>query len=246
MKVQVVGECCIDVYVYGRCLRLSPEAPVPVFTPTRTLECPGMAGNVLANLRALGVEACLYGNNETLRKTRYVEETRNHCLLRVDEEGDLTPFNWAIDRDVPLVVSDYNKGFLLERDLDLVKLPPLSFLDTKKPLGFWCGKFTFIKINEHEYGKSQAFIAANPWLEPKLIVTHGSRGCSYNGTHYEVEPAQVLDVTGAGDTFFAAFIASYLAHTDPWRALQFANACARQVVQKRGTTVVCPEQAALL
>ena len=28
----VIGDICEDVYVYGSCNRLAPEAPVPVFT----------------------------------------------------------------------------------------------------------------------------------------------------------------------------------------------------------------------
>jgi hypothetical protein len=40
MKITVIGELCTDVFVYGDTLRLSPEAPVPVLTPTFTEENP--------------------------------------------------------------------------------------------------------------------------------------------------------------------------------------------------------------
>ena len=31
LNVLVIGDYCIDQFSYGSCLRLSPEAPVPVF-----------------------------------------------------------------------------------------------------------------------------------------------------------------------------------------------------------------------
>ena len=33
MKVLVVGDSCEDVFDYGKCTRLCPDAPVPVFIP---------------------------------------------------------------------------------------------------------------------------------------------------------------------------------------------------------------------
>ena len=55
MKILVIGDSCTDVFVYGTCKRLCPEAPIPVFNPSRTITNQGMAGNVVDNLRALGV-----------------------------------------------------------------------------------------------------------------------------------------------------------------------------------------------
>ena len=44
MKITVIGELCRDIFIYGKSNRLSPEAPVPVFTPLYNEENPGMAG----------------------------------------------------------------------------------------------------------------------------------------------------------------------------------------------------------
>ena len=33
MTILIVGDSCIDVFIYGEITRLSPEAPVPVFNP---------------------------------------------------------------------------------------------------------------------------------------------------------------------------------------------------------------------
>ena len=51
MKITVIGELCEDIFVYGETKRLSPEAPVPVFNPFYTDKNPGMAGNVVENLK---------------------------------------------------------------------------------------------------------------------------------------------------------------------------------------------------
>ena len=53
MKVLVIGELCVDRFIYGVIKRLSPEAPVPVLNPVEITENNGMAGNVFSNLNAL-------------------------------------------------------------------------------------------------------------------------------------------------------------------------------------------------
>ena len=53
LKVLVIGESCIDKFVYCDIKRLSPEAPVPVLNPIETTCNLGMAGNVVANIQAL-------------------------------------------------------------------------------------------------------------------------------------------------------------------------------------------------
>jgi bifunctional ADP-heptose synthase (sugar kinase/adenylyltransferase) len=56
MKVLIIGETCVDKFIYCEAKRLSPEAPVPVLTPIKTIKNQGMAGNTLANIRALAPE----------------------------------------------------------------------------------------------------------------------------------------------------------------------------------------------
>ena len=59
-KILVIGELCIDRFVYGDTKRLSPEAPVPVFNPIETIENKGMAGNVVENVKSLYETAKYY------------------------------------------------------------------------------------------------------------------------------------------------------------------------------------------
>lgn len=53
--ILVAGDMMLDRFVHGDVNRLSPEAPVPVLTITGETHMPGGAGNVVANLSALGV-----------------------------------------------------------------------------------------------------------------------------------------------------------------------------------------------
>jgi D-beta-D-heptose 7-phosphate kinase/D-beta-D-heptose 1-phosphate adenosyltransferase len=59
--VLVVGDVMLDEFVWGRVARISPEAPVPVVEITGQSFHLGGAGNVAANVRALGGAAVLAG-----------------------------------------------------------------------------------------------------------------------------------------------------------------------------------------
>ncbi|MEI7606000.1 MAG: D-glycero-beta-D-manno-heptose-7-phosphate kinase [Rhodospirillaceae bacterium] len=55
-SVMCVGDVMLDRFVYGSVDRISPEAPVPVLRVERHASMLGGAGNVAANLEALGCE----------------------------------------------------------------------------------------------------------------------------------------------------------------------------------------------
>ncbi|TMQ73157.1 MAG: D-glycero-beta-D-manno-heptose-7-phosphate kinase [Candidatus Eisenbacteria bacterium] len=58
-RILVLGDLMLDRYLWGRVDRISPEAPVPVVEVERESLTLGGAGNVAANLRALGAEPAL-------------------------------------------------------------------------------------------------------------------------------------------------------------------------------------------
>ncbi|HUX83757.1 MAG TPA: PfkB family carbohydrate kinase [Chitinophagaceae bacterium] len=60
IRVAVIGDAMVDVYLWGIVERISPEAPVPVVTLQKEENRPGGAANVAANLRALGASVELY------------------------------------------------------------------------------------------------------------------------------------------------------------------------------------------
>ncbi|WBO85140.1 bifunctional heptose 7-phosphate kinase/heptose 1-phosphate adenyltransferase [Hymenobacter yonginensis] len=59
LTVLIVGDVMLDAYVWGKAARLSPEAPVPVVTVSRTEQRLGGAANVALNVQALGATPLL-------------------------------------------------------------------------------------------------------------------------------------------------------------------------------------------
>ncbi len=60
-RVLIVGDLILDRYVSGEVTRISPEAPIPVLTAKSSEERLGGAGNVAANLVAMGAEVDVAG-----------------------------------------------------------------------------------------------------------------------------------------------------------------------------------------
>ena len=112
-KILVVGDAMLDRYLYGNCLRLSPEAPVPIMHVTSQSMAPGGACNTALNVQSLGVDCALVsvvGQDDagkdlvstlqsqlshfhlqqcrvkTTVKTRYIDGA--HHLLRIDAESE--------------------------------------------------------------------------------------------------------------------------------------------------------------
>jgi len=251
MKILVIGDSCEDVFIYGDIERIAPEAPVPVLVPVEKKSNPGMAGNVVANLKALGATVDLITNKESIRKIRYVDERYNQMVLRVDENDECMPIDFnedwqnCINTDFDLeydaiVVSDYDKGFLTLYDIAHIgkKAKCPTFLDTKKELGSWCKGMDYIKINHLEYQKNSKQLSEYPNLHKQLIVTKGKHGCEYQGRMYATTDVPVKDVSGAGDTFLAGLVYEYINTNNIDKAIQFAQECTTIVVQKQGVATV--------
>ena len=113
-RILLVGDIMLDTFVYGGVSRISPEGPIPVLSVSREDKMLGGAGNVFANLRALGCEVDVVSvvgqdaagreimdtvedkgsitkgfviddNRPTILKTRYISQGQQ--LLRVDREN---------------------------------------------------------------------------------------------------------------------------------------------------------------
>jgi sugar/nucleoside kinase (ribokinase family) len=162
-------------------------------------------------------------------------------FIRVDSKALISRFNGIKDIDwnkySAIVISDYNKGFLTEEDIEYISQHhPLTFLDTKKVLGKWANKITFIKINRKEFLNTEQTLT--PILKSKVIQTLGSDGCSYNNKTYPVKNVEIKNLSGAGDSFLAGLVVEYLKNKDIEKALIFANKVASIVVQKMGVSTV--------
>jgi D-beta-D-heptose 7-phosphate kinase/D-beta-D-heptose 1-phosphate adenosyltransferase len=244
-KVLVIGDGCSDIFRYGKCERLSPEAPVPVFLPSKTTGNSGMAINVFENLKALGVECDMMTNDIRPVKTRYVDEVSNQMLIRVDEKDLISPITqkdlefFDLKNYIAVVISDYNKGYLSSDNIKwLSENHPLTFMDSKKELNFWCEDIKFLKINHKEFKRNEDYL--RNYYTGNLIVTKGKEGTILNNTQmFPIEEEHdVRDLSGAGDTFLAALVAKYIENYDICEAIKFANKCAAWVVTQRGVVVV--------
>ena len=117
VKVLCIGDVVLDRFVTGEVASISREAPVPVFRRLSERTMLGGVGNVVANLRALGVKTTLIArigcdpagarirelldqagahhrlieseSVPTIQKTRFV--AKGHHILKVDQDGEKTP-----------------------------------------------------------------------------------------------------------------------------------------------------------
>ena len=233
MKVLLIGDSCTDVFVYGDVRRLNPEAPVPILEPTMEKRTEGMAWNVYNNLNALGVYVDMITQDEDITKTRYIHETSNQQILRLDEEPKVTPLDDEVldGKYDALVISDYDKGFITQTKLFELcnNFDGPIFIDTKK---IAVPGNAFIKVNEYEFKKITHFIPDN------MIITKGGEGTEYKGKLYPAEKVKVFDVVGAGDTFLAALTYGYLKYGSIEEAIPLANKAAAIAVSHTGTYVL--------
>jgi len=248
MRILVIGESCSDIYQYGECVRLAPEAPVPIIKidDSNKKEMPGMAMNVYNNIFSLAgsvgdIAIKTNPNWKEVKKTRFVDYRTNYIILRADEGDDeiqrcdVEKIDFSI-YDI-VVISDYNKGYLLEEDIEFISMQhPVTLLDTKKILGDWCKNITFIKINDFEFNRTKHKLTDQ--IRDKMVVTLGPDGASHKGVIYPVPKVEIKDTAGAGDTFISALAVRYALTEDIEESIQFANKCATIVVQKKGVSTI--------
>lgn len=210
---------------------------MPVFVPTHNETKEGMAGNVAINLKTLGCDVTFIGGFLN-KKTRLIDYRSKQHIARIDEDvkseeikltgKDLTSYD-------AVVISDYNKGavsYELIKDVKSQFKGPI-FLDTKKQdLAYFYG--IFVKINELEYNSRAS-------INDKLIVTLAGKGAMYktgldskHETYFTAPSVEVVDVTGAGDTFLAAVTYKYLETQDINKAIKFAIDASSITVQHLG------------
>lgn len=260
----IIGEFCEDVFKYGVTKRLSPEAPVPVFIPTSEVVNGGMAYNTYRNLSDLFaksnvnrylIKRFLSDNfsSSVPQKIRYVDEKTNHLFLRVDindnQYGSFEMNDYVkllIENSDHIIISDYDKGFLKEDDIIKIanhNMNAMVYLDSKKKLSDKIvSAVDFVKINESELeenAKGEVWNKIFSRYSDKFIITLGEKGAKWNGQYFRVEHThKTLDVSGAGDTFMAAFVYFYACTADPVNSIHFANKMASHVVTKRGVSSI--------
>lgn len=252
-RILVIGEKFIDRYYVGTATRLSPEAPIPVVAVKEVIQSAGGAGNVSANLKALGAEV-----TEIYQQTPYPTKNRlianGQQLARWDEHDYTAPFDpykiklWAPffkDKDA-IIISDYAKGaFTPEIAMGISTLTGKTpvFIDTKN-VSIWVrGDNMFFFPNQKEWNAQQEEYI---WAE-NVIRTESEHGMSYlhfGKSEYTLRahPGPVVSVCGAGDTAIASFAYAYVKYGSWAPAMEFAALACAVAVSKPYTAVVSHEE----
>jgi D-beta-D-heptose 7-phosphate kinase / D-beta-D-heptose 1-phosphate adenosyltransferase len=95
-KILVVGDFCLDEYIFGDTDAISPEAPIPRVIINNKKYVPGAAGNVVCGVRALGAETLAVGvigndiNGNVLLKELNNRGINTEGILSADERNTPT------------------------------------------------------------------------------------------------------------------------------------------------------------
>ncbi len=122
-RIAVLGDWMLDRYVWGTANRLSPEAAVPIVNFVEQSECLGGAGNVAANLAALGARVTPFGvtgedePGKALRGCLRALDLPNKGLL-ADPSRPTTLKTRIIARHQQVVRVDHELHSPLSRDLE--------------------------------------------------------------------------------------------------------------------------------
>ena len=96
LNILIVGDVMIDSYQWGKVERISPEAPVPICSVTKTEHRLGGAGNVALNISAMGATPVLcsvIGN-----------DTNEEILLNLLNKHNMTTDSIVISNERPTTI----------------------------------------------------------------------------------------------------------------------------------------------
>lgn len=252
-RIAVVGDFMTDIYHIGEASSLSAEVPIPVVKVKETKAFPGGAGNVAANLHALGCKVLWFPGGGTPLKNRLM--VGDHQLARWDQYDECRPvagLNRLVGVDA-IVVADYGKGSVDEFVVEYVKrhVGVPVFVDTKRDPSVWSGVAVAVFPNEKEYSQ---FPKQYDDFDGFVVQKHGVQGLSLFNFKRGIGPPDrvgiggfpsvarfVRSVNGAGDTVIAAFVYKWLAQMQEYayheegqdyeELLKFANTAAAIAVE---------------
>ncbi|MFN0109043.1 MAG: D-glycero-beta-D-manno-heptose-7-phosphate kinase [Blastocatellia bacterium] len=213
----------------------------------------------------------------TTRKTRIVAHSQQ--MVRADresraqisaeiEERIIATFSSALIETDAVIISDYDKGLLTPRLLEIVvnatqAAGKIVCLDPKIKNFLSYQKVDVITPNQPEAERASGIeivddasliVAAHRIREllacANVLITRGEHGMSLLDiddrlTHIPTVAREVYDVTGAGDTVIATLTLSLAAGATITEAAVIANHAAGIVVGKIGTATVSPSELAV-
>lgn len=165
-------------------------------------------------------------------------------LKKALQDFDVILFQLEINKELVFELIDY-----LARDNKKIILNPAPAVKLPKEL---IEKITYLTPNEHE---AQIILDSDESIEElvalypnKMLVTCGEEGvCYHSGQELKVIPplkvAEVVDTTGAGDTFSGAFSYAISRGDKLENAIAFSNIAAGLSISKKGAQTGMPSLA---
>lgn len=228
-------------------------------TLAKELEQRGITARFVLDPRPTITKMRVMGNKQQLIRVDY---ERKHPIDAQAEQRVLDML-----RKTPadaIIISDYAKGIITQGVYDAVKKLAAEqkiplFVDIKPRAGIDYAGATVIKTNHKEAcelagvdehngdGMDEIGKQLVKRLQSHVLVTRGEKGVSIfskdgNVKHVPTLAKQVFDVTGAGDTFLAAFALAFICGESLEDAAWVANHAAGIKVGKVGTASVSAEE----
>ncbi len=159
--------------------------------------------------------------------------------LKVIEEADMV----ILQLEIPLETVEYVTNICYEKGIDII-LNPAPAIKLKKAI---IEKATYITPNETELeivfnDNVENVLAKYP---NKVIMTNGAQGVYYhNGKEIINVPSynvDVIDTTGAGDSFNGALAYALLLGSNLSEAIKFSNQAASKTIQGIGAQTAMPK-----
>jgi rfaE bifunctional protein kinase chain/domain len=260
--ILVCGDYMLDQYWFGEVTRISPEAPVPIFSVKSRKEQAGAAANVAKNVEAMGVECRQeFGTQENqILKIRLM--ARGQQTMRVDFDFPQKPVTGLDFTGVKIAIFvDYGKG-----SLDFVR----SLIGSAKeagvtvlvdPKGYDYERYRGADVVKPNMDEMRVMVGG--WKDEQdlaekvqdlitkaeigaLLLTRGSEGMSLYtkdlGYHIPAVAKDVVDVTGAGESAIAALGVGLHRGLSLEQAMYFANKAAGIKVGRFGPSAIKAEE----
>ena len=202
-------------------------------------------------------------NFRTITKTRILSNGQQ--IVRVDDEyhqntspkelKEIEAFLRVRNFDV-IILSDYNKGLFNDKLIDIVRGKDIPIVVDPKPQNIGLFKNAHsITPNHHEANKlfpnhqiDEIGVKLKKDLNANVIITMGKDGVVlFEKDNEKVSALQtvaqeVVDVSGAGDTFVAIYSLLISLNINLKEALEVANRVCGMVVKKSGTASITREE----
>ena len=263
-RILVLGDLLLDHYKFYKNLRNDPATPdIPVVKLVNEVKVDGGAGYLVRNLKELVDIDVLYFHGSVPTKIRSYMDDR--YTFREDINDEILHSPPLIDEFVDeikdndyVVISDYHKGTIkysdIKRILAKCNETNITFIDTNHVQPEHEG-VDWLKINYETARESVNIFGINIAKKisaktgTNVIVTKGAEGFSaylrendesiyYTKDEYKNGTKYFVDSIGAGDTFFAGFIAALINKEKIIPSLIYADVVAHLSITQLGTIKV--------